>query len=1034
MKKETTYDFVGAEHEVLKLWEENDALTLVKEKNKNSKEHYKFLDGPVTANAPMCIHHAWGRTLKDAFIRYQTMKGRKMHYQYGFDCQGMWVEVEVEKLLGLNDKKAILDYGMDNFTEKCMERVNHFIGVQTAQSIRLGQLADWENPYKTNDDKNILAIWAFLKKCNENGWLKRSYKTMPWCPRCGTSLSEHEMSGSYKERTHASVFVKAPLETGEDLLVWTTTPWTLAANVAVAVHPEQTYVKCKIKSSDRVLIVGKNLYKRVLKGDLIAILGEVDGASLAGLKYTPFLKLAVQDFEHKVVAWTEVSESDGSGAVHIAPGCGAEDFELGKSLGLKQIIPVDEAGAFYPEFENLAKFNSSNCEETVFEMLKENETFYTTEEFTHNYPFCWRCKTDVIFRLVEGWDIETREIKPLLKKLTNEVKWEPEFTQKSMLNWLDSMGDWNISRRRFYGLPLPIYPCKKCGTTTVIGSREELEKLSSKEKVATIPHLHRPYIDKIKITCPHCKAEVERIPEVGDCWLDAGVTALSTKGYFDDKAFFKENFPIDFVVEMKEQVRLWFYSLLFITATMTGKAPYKRVVGHGTVLDVDGKKFSKTGPKKISLDDASENFGSDAIRYVYASGNPALDVRFGNETIEEAKRKMLSFWNSYVFYTTYASIDNPNLSGYAPNKLKPTDVWLIDATNRYIKECDDAYADFKPHLVIAATEKFADALSNFYIRSNRRRFWKGTNDTDKLNGYFVLNNALRAITLALHPITPFITEHIYQNLWANADGAPSLAVICDFPKPLVCAETIKDIAAKAEFAQKIISMALSLRAEQQIKIKQPLSKLYVKATADAKDALELFGKLIRDEINVKELLITEDEGEFNEVHLTVNFKNAGAVLKGEVQQLKMELEQQSTEEMQSLWTKLSKSETVNVGKFENLTADLFVKNLKSKSGFIISTEGETTVVLDAAITDELKAEGILREIIRAVQVERQNKNLDITTRIELNLYTENAEISQIIAENAHEIAEETLAQALTTKKREGAATLIDGDELVITIN
>lgn len=1033
MKKESTqFDFLKNEHSILELWETGKVFDKMVAKNADAKEHFRFLDGPITANASMAMHHVWGRSLKDAFIKYNTLRGRSCQYQNGFDAQGMWVEVEVEKMLGLNDKQAILKYGLGNFTEKCMERVRHFSNMQTRQSKRIGQIMDWDNSYFTNSDENITSIWHFLKKCYEKGYLAQSYKSMPWCPRCGTSLSEHEMSGSYKELTHKAVFVQFKLEADKiwgdlksnvRMLVWTTTPWTLSSNVAIAVHPELDYCVVELKSTKDLIIVGKAALK-VLKKDFVKVVRELKGADLVGMEYQPALKLAVQDFEHKIIAWNEVSAADGSGAVHIAPGCGAEDFELGKKLGLKQIVPIDEAGRFTEEFEYLKGIKTDECEKLIFDKLKANGTLYYVHDFTHNYPYCWRCKTNVVFKLVSGWDIKTEKVKPQLLKAVETVTWEPEFLKKSMINWLENMGDWNISRRRFYGLPLPIYPCD-CGHITVIGSLEELAKLSSDDAVKNLPHLHRPYIDEIKIKCK-CGKEVARVPDVGDCWLDAGIAPFSTKKYFTDKEFWKKNFPSEVVLEMKEQVRLWFYSMLFMSVVLERRAPYERVVGYSTVLGEDGKKVSKTDSnRKVTFDEQIEIYGADPVRYVFATANPVNDMRFGPTMVEEARRKLIAFWNSYVFFNTYAVIDKPDIANHKPQNLDVTDIWLVERLNQYIETCTNEYDGYKVHNVILATEKFIDDLSNFYIRVNRRRFWKGENGDDKLNAYWALYNAIKAICVVTAPITPFMSEYIWQGLVRDVEpNACEFVMLADFPKKIEYdGEKIKGIIEQVDFVKQIISLALRIRAAGQIKVKQPLRTMYIKTTG--KQDLSLFIDIIKDEVNVKGIEIVQDEEKFNVPYLVVDFKKAGAVLKGDVQKLKDELASLSTDQM---------TETANKGTFKNYPSDFFVKKLGKRPEFSAETEDDTTVVLDTSLDIELMYECNIRELIRSIQVARQNANLDISARIVLGLKAKNDVLHQLILKNKQKICSEVLATEVVENVVGGVkvATEIEGAEIVIT--
>ncbi len=998
MKKETSVFDFGHNYEPA------DILAQVKAKNKG-KPKFNFLDGPVTANAPLCLHHGWGRTLKDAYNRYNSLIGKEVDYVWGFDAQGMWVEVEVEKLLGLNNKKEITQYGMDKFTEKCIERVNFFKNHQTEQSKLFEQLGDWEHSYITNSDQNITSIWHFLKVCNDKKMLKQSYKTMPWCPRCGTSLSEHEMSGSYKERTHKAVFVKAKLvDRDERILVWTTTPWTLAANMAIAVNPEFTYCKCQVKSDKNLLIVCEKQLK-VLRSDLVKVVEKVKGSDLVGLVYEPFLQLKKQDFEHKIVAWDQVDEIDGSGAVHIAPGCGAEDFALGTKLNMAPfIIPVAENGTFYEDFEWLAGLSTVECEQTVFDHLSQNQTLYYHHDYTHNYPFCWRCKTDVIFRLVEGYDIATDGIRKDLLKAADTVNWTPDFMGKSMRQWLTDMGDWNISRRRFYGLPLPFYPCKKCGHLNVIDSKEELRaRAIDPAKVDALPHLHRPYIDEIQITCEKCHEPVSRVTDVGDCWLDAGIAPFSTKP--------KGQFKADMVLEMKEQIRLWFYSQLFMSVVLTGEAPYKNVVGHSTIVDEDGKKFSKTGPRKIYIEDVAKQYGTDVLRYAFASANPTLDMRFGDSIAEDAKRRLLALWNAYVFYTTYAMVDKPDVKNYKPENLAPIDLWLVQLTNQYIQATREAYDSFKIHQVVKLTDDFVEDISNFYIRVNRRRYWKNGEDQDKMNAYWCLFQALRSVTIVLTPLVPSYSQYLWQNCFGEGEAPVMLA---NYPTPLKIKSKINLLDTVA-FVKQVISLGLSLRAENQIAIKQPLAKLYVKTNRI--DDITMFAAIIQDQLNVKQIELVTDDEKFNVAYLAVNFKKAGAILKNRVQELKNAL--QNTKQMADYVAAYDAGENINIAGFDNLTPDLFERKLAPRSGFVITTENDVTVVLDTQITDDLMLEGIARELIRGIQLERMNQKMEITDRIIIDFKAGDAKTYAAACAHQPRIMREVLATEMHITEGKG---------------
>lgn len=1013
MRKENpTPDFVAYEKQILKFWQDEHCFEKLVDQNKNGPR-FRFLDGPITANNPMGIHHAWGRSMKDMYIRYNAMLGKSCQYQNGFDSQGLWVEVETEKDLGIKVKSDIIRYGLDKFTDKCMARVQKFAAVITEQSKRLGQWMDWEHSYFTNTDLNITSIWHFLKKCHEKGWLVKSHRPMPWCPRCGTSLSDHEMSGSYAEMEHLSIFAKLPIVgTTDKIVLWTTTPWTLTSNVALAVNPEIEYVRVKVKSDDCTLIVGKNALGK-LKGDIVEVSEPFKGSELVGKEYkTCFEDFECQKFTHRIVAWSDVDATEGTGVVHIAPGCGAEDFELGKSLGLETICPIDDEGVITEGFGAFSGKKTTEVVDAVVEALDKQGKLYKTELYTHSYPKCWRCKTPVVFKLVDEWYIKTDEIRPLMIEAANTVKWEPEFAGKRMLDWLNNMGDWNISRKRFYGLPLPFYICKKCGHLTVIGSKEELIERSEHGNLDGVPHLHRPYIDTVKIRCEHCGELVERIPEVGDCWLDAGITPFSTKKYFEDKAYFEDNFPSDLVIEMKEQLRLWFYSLLFMSVTLEGKAPYKQVVAHSSVVNEEGGKFSKTG-YMIRFDEAAEKMGADPIRYLFAAAPIAGDVRFGYNLTDEARRKMLGFWNIYVFFNLYAAIDNPDIASHKLDyaKLGHSDRWLLTRTNAFIRAARAAMESYRPSSLIKEFELYVDEVSNWYIRINRKRFWKSTDKDDQMNAYDCLYRAMKATLGIMAPIIPFMTEYIWQNTVREIEkDAPISVHLSRYPDEIAIPQD-DAVLTETDAARAIIAQAQRMRNEAQIKVKQPLAALYVTAGDAVRDAAMPLAAVIKDELNVKELIFTGDGSVYNDVYYTVNFRVAGQALKGEAQLLKKTVDALDAAGQAAL-DRMVQAGAVSIGKFEGLQANLFDRHFRPKEGFVVSAENGTTLALDVRLTDELIAEGIVRELIRQIQVLRKDAGFAVEQRIVADLKTDDAVAEGAIKAYAARIAADILADRL----------------------
>ena len=1014
MKKENSKpDFIAIEKSMLKFWEDNRCFDKLVEKNKNG-ERFRFLDGPITANNPMGIHHAWGRTMKDMYIKYNAMLGKSCQYQNGFDSQGLWVEVETEKDLGIQVKSDIVKYGVDKFTTQCMDRVKKFAGIITEQSKRLGQWMDWDHSYFTNTDLNITSIWHFLKVCNERGWLVRSHRPMPWCPRCGTSLSDHEMSGSYSDMEHLSIFAKLPIVgTDDKIILWTTTPWTLTSNCALAVNPEIEYVRVKVKSDSSPLIVGKNALGK-LKGDIVEVSEPFKGAELVGKEYrTCFEDFECQKFTHKIVPWEDVDATEGTGVVHIAPGCGAEDFELGKKLGIPAICPIDDEGIITEGFGEFTGVKTTDVVDAVVSSLEKQGKLYKTEMYTHSYPKCWRCKTPVVFKLVDEWNIRTDEIKPLMIEAAKTVKWEPEFAGKRMLDWLNNMGDWNISRKRFYGLPLPFYVCKKCGHVTVIGSKEELIARSEHGNIDGVPHLHKPYIDNIKIHCENCGELVERIPEVGDCWLDAGITPFSTKKYFEDKEYFENNFPSDLVIEMKEQIRLWFYSLLFMSVTLTGKAPYKQVVAHSSVIKEDGGKFSKTG-YMIRFDDAAEQMGADAIRYLFM-GNPiASDVRFGYNLADEARRKIIGFWNIYVFFNLYAAIDNPDIASHkiVYENLNYSDKWLLTRTNEFIKFARNAMDTFRHASLVKEFEVFVDDVSNWYIRINRKRFWKSTDKEDQMNAYACLYNAIKAIIGVMAPITPFLTDYVYQNTVREIEkDAPVSVHLTAYPEVMDIPED-KAVLESTRIAREIIATAQRMRNEAQIKVKQPLSKMYVTAQEGEYEAVKPLIGVIKEELNVKDVEFTSDTSVYNEVYFTVNFRVAGAALKGEAQKLKALVDGLDALGHAALAKQVA-SDSVDIGAFSGLKGNLFDAHDRPRKNFVVTTENSRTLALDTELDDELIAEGIVRELIRQIQVMRKDAGFAVEQRIYAEIIPDDDVAGAAIAKYADKIKADILAKELS---------------------
>ncbi|RIL12549.1 MAG: isoleucine--tRNA ligase [Proteobacteria bacterium] len=1015
-------NFVKIEHEILEFWQREESFSKLQRKLQG-KPIFRFLDGPITANNPMGVHHAWGRTLKDIYIRYNCLQGFDSPFQNGFDCQGLWVEVEVEKDLGFNGKPDIESYGLDKFSEACKARIKKFSHIQTQQSIRLGQWMDWSNSYYTHTDHNIEGIWKVLKRCHEQGWLYKSHLSMPWCTRCGTSLSEHEMTGSYKDMSHLAVYIKLLVpKLNARILVWTTTPWTLPANTALAVHPDLHYSIVQIDGQDAPLLLSSDVLKNWQSTKLAKKKHEVlkgfRGRELVGLDFEPiFNDIPVQTgFDHKIVPWELVDPKEGTGVVHIAPGCGKEDFELSNQIGLTKLVPIDEAGNYVKGYGHLEGKNVKQVGEEVAAYLDKGGKLYAKYQHEHSYPICWRCKDELVFRLVDEWYISTEEIRPKLIEAARQVTWQPEHIGKRMEDWLNNMGDWCISRKRFWGLPLPFYPCE-CGHLSLIGSRQELEKLSGSD-LSSVPELHRPWIDTVKIKCPSCSKPVTRVTEVGDCWLDAGITPFSTIACYD-KGKTQPWHQADFICEMSEQVRLWFYSMLFMGVTLESKPPYKRVLTYERVLAETGAKFSKTG-YMIKFDEAAEKMGVDTMRYYFASQPPTSDLRFGYARGDETRRQLISLWNIYQFFMTYAEIDRPDLS--AASKLKeqllPVDRWLLASTSDFVRQARLAYKSYNTPAVTKEFESFCEGVSNWYIRSNRRRFWKSENTSDKLIGYFALFEALRAVTVVMSPITPFVTEKIWQSCIRKFDpAAPESVHHSSWPE---VPDSYKNDPLLAQVAKvrSVLNLAHRLRAESQLKVRQPLNTLYLYAPDDVSQACRDMSGVILNEVNVKNLSLLKDKAEMLSKIVELDLKKAGPVLKGDVAKVVQIVNGIPPELAEEIAAKVEAQTDITLPGYEdNLPAGIFVTKVKNRSNTVSCEEAGVFAALDTTVTRELEVEGWIREILRQSQVLRKDSGLQVEDRINISLQTSANELSEAIRRYSELIEDETLG-ALSTNPLE----------------
>jgi isoleucyl-tRNA synthetase len=997
-------DHPALELEVLELWEREGTFEQLRELNRGGPK-WSFVDGPVTANRMVLgVHTAWGRTLKDVFQRYKALRGHELRYQNGFDCQGLWIEVGVERALGLNSKREIEDYGLAEFARRCREVVVQSSRALTAGSIRLGQWMDWGRDYFTFSDTNIEYIWRFLRLVHERGWLYLGHRSTEWCPRCGTSISAHELVGSYVDRVDPSLFVRLPLleRPGEALVVWTTTPWTLPANVAAAVKPDAEYGRRD--SGDWVAV---ELYPNATFEE------RRRGTELVGWRYVgPFDELAPgAAVEHRVIPWEDVTLDDGTGIVHIAPGCGSEDFELSRVHDLPVLQPVDESGRFYDEYGWLHGLSTTEAAEQIVGYLEEQRRLVEAGLHEHRYPECWRCHTPLIFRISDDWFIRVDELRQPLRDANAAVEWTPEYMGKRMDDWLVNMGDWNISRRRYYGLPLPFYPCG-CGHLNVIGSKAELEARALRGLDA-LEELRRPWIDDVPIACEGCGEEVRRIPEVGDVWLDAGIVPFSTLGWqnaehvpegygtgaargltkadLPDHSYWEQWFPADWVSEMREQIRLWFYSQLFMSVVLTGRAPFRKVLGYEKMLDETGREMHSSWGNTVDAPEAFARMGADVMRWQFCAQPPDRNLLFGFGPAHEIKRRLLTLWNSVRFLVDYGNIEEFRPAwGELPARddLRPLDRWLIDRTHAFVRDATLAYESFLTVDVIRAYEEFVDDLSNWYIRRSRRRFWEG----DRL-ALQVLWLAVVQSLRVVAPVMPFLAEDLWRRLVAEPDPAAPRSVFLagwpDAPEP--------DDALLAEVAEvrRVARLGHQARAASRLKLRQPLRRLVVDgASRAASHADEL-----RDELRVQEVEFRPVEA--TELHVKPHLPALGPKLGKELGAVRAALAAGEFEELPGGGFRAAGHE---------LAAEEVLVERSGKPGWSVASEDGVTVALDTELDEELRLRGRVLDLIHQLNSMRKEQGLELTDRIAVTLPPDHADV----LEHADWIKAEVLAVSIDT--------------------
>jgi isoleucyl-tRNA synthetase len=1149
-------DFPAQERELLQFWKESHAFDKLRQVHADHP-HWSFVDGPITANNPMGVHHGWGRTYKDLFQRFWTMRGRKLRYQNGFDCQGLWVEVEVEKEMGFQSKKDIEEFGLELFVRKCKARVLRYAAVQTGQSIRLGYWMDWNDPdhlrwlaeqlmedparvitvegpegpvtgtveqivgrlglaelggsYFTFSTENNYMIWTFLKKCWEKGWLYRGADVMPWCPRCATGISQHEIvTDGYAELTHRSITLRFPLrdehggkrldaQTGlpESLLVWTTTPWTLTSNVAAAVGAGLTYAK--VRQDDEVFYLSQGTL-HMLRGPYEQ-LGLLPGAQMEGWQYSgPFDDLPAEQQvggfthlteltsgieqsaaqAHRVILWDMVGETEGTGIVHIAPGCGAEDFQLGKEHHLPLVAPLEDEGHFVAGFSWLTGQHVSQVATPIFEDLQRKGLLYHVEPYTHRYPTCWRCRSELIFRLVDEWFIsmgesydkpreqltaeeKARSLRYQIMDVVDQIKWIPEFGYSREMDWLRNMHDWMISKKRYWGLALPIWTCEQCGRYEVIGDEVELQSRAVQGWEVFAGHTpHRPYIDAVKLECPACRGVMSRLPDVGNPWLDAGIVSFSTLRYRTDRQYWRSWYPAHWISEsFPGQFRNWFYSLLAMATVIDSSPPFLQNFGYATLLAEDGRPMHKSWGNSIEFNEAADKIGVDVMRWLYCAHKPENDLLFGYNRGDETRRRFLiPLWNVYTFLATYARLDGwePSLTsplsngveeggrggevfdpaypeGGTPRSDNLLDRWILARLNQVVVAVTEALENSDTLTATLALEALLSDLSNWHVRRSRRRFWKSEHDADKNTAYATLYHVMVKLIKLLAPFIPFMTEAIYQNLVRSVYPTAYESVHHTAWPQVDEAVVDEGLLDQMALARQVASLGLSARNAAGLKVRQPLAKVLVYAGGKRSLTTELVD-IVMDELNVKAFEFVEHAGELVTYRVLPDNKRLGPKFGSSFPALRLALAALDPAKVADTVTAGLPVSLSLEGETVELAPDEVLVETKPAEGLAVAADKLATVAVDATVTPALKAEGLAREVVRRVQAMRKDAGFDIADRI-TTFYRASEAMQGVISTWSSYIQAETLTTNLLAGQPPADAYVeehhLDGEALLLGV-
>ena len=992
-KVNTDMNFVEREKEVEQFWKEDNTFKKSMEQREGCPT-YTFYDGPPTANGKPHIGHVLTRVIKDMIPRYRTMKGYYVPRKAGWDTHGLPVELEVEKLLGLDGKEQIEQYGLAPFITKCKESVWKYKGMWEDFSGTVGFWADMDNPYVTYDDNFIESEWWALKSIWDKGLLYKGFKIVPYCPRCGTPLSSHEVAQGYKAVKERSAIVRFKV-VGEDayFLAWTTTPWTLPSNTCLCVNPDETY--CKVKAADGyTYYMAEALLDKVL-GKLAEdgkaayeVLETYKGKDLEYKEYEPLYACAKETAEkqhkkaHFVTCDNYVTMTDGTGIVHIAPAFGEDDARVGRKYDLPFLQFVDEKGNMTKETPFAGLF-VKKADPEVLKDLDARGLLFDAPKFEHDYPFCWRCDTPLIYYARESWFIKMTAVRDDLVRNNNTVNWIPQSIGKGRFgNWLENIQDWGVSRNRYWGTPLNIWECEECGHQEAIGSREQLKEMSGNEKALTV-ELHRPYIDEITCTCPKCGKTMKRVPEVIDCWFDSGAMPFAQHHYpFENKDLFEQQFPAQFISEAVDQTRGWFYSLMAESTLLFNRSPYENVIVLGHVQDENGQKMSKSKGNAVDPFDALKTYGADAIRwYFYINSAPWLPNRFHGKAVQEGQRKFMgTLWNTYAFFVLYANIDNFDASKYTLDEktLTVMDRWILSKLNSTVGAVDDNLANYRIPEAAKALQEFVDDLSNWYVRRSRERFWAKGMEQDKINAYMTLYTALVTISKAAAPMIPFMTEEIYRNLVCSVDkNAPESVHLCDFPK--VDENLIdKELEASMEEVLDIVVMGRAARNTANIKNRQPIGTMYVRAERPLDD---MFNAVVADELNVKNVEFKDDLSDFTSYTFKPQLKTVGPKYGKMLNGIRTHLaELNGREAMKELESTGSLSFDIDGQNVVLSKEDLLIDTAQME-GYVTEEDSTVTVVLDTNLSDALIEEGFVREIISKIQTMRKEAGFEVMDKI-----------------------------------------------------